>query len=777
MKPQSRLVFFTLITLLVMVVNLALPVAAFADDGAPPESPPAEVPPVEETPPEVAPSPEAPVSLPEVLEQAPPDTQLVVVNDSGQVEPLATVEAAEILVTGDPVWCPAGQVPTPGSNGCTSSYGTMAALVTELSTGAYSGNGIIWVESSYAGNDNSEIVLDHNSTPGLSDLTVQGGWSGTSGDTTIGVASVFDVALNIINWVGSVTLNNLNFDADDSQAALAVETTGAIALEDVTVTGNVLGTGAYLDSCQYNGTTGLCAGTGSVTVTDSTFNGNFDEGLLTDSGGSTTLTNVTAIGNGLEGAYAIGEDNSALTHDVTVNGGVFRDNDTGIRVLSDGNVTLNNVTAGADTSLPTPIPGNNIGALIETNTGEFSDATPGTGSITVNGGQFNGNSWYGLVANSAGNITVTNAADVSNNSLPGHDTSGAYLDATYGNGTILVENSTFNSNDGNGLFGIANNNITLTNLTVDGNGITDVGAWIKAINGTATVNGGTFLDTTQTGLIAIGGMQVDLVNVTVTQNAGDGAQVYSTFTYACFGDTGILVNLNGGTYAENGLTGLTLKPGPDGTVNVIATPSYGPPPNGTGDLVIDLGNPCLGKDEEEPEEGKPVNIVEVPFKDGAPVQQDCANYSGTLLMLPDGTWVKFGCPFEGSVSLEGLLEEELPGSLGAGGEFVAAVSYGMTSPEGLEVLFNPDGTITLKFKIPEDSKARAYDILYWDPTANNGAGDWVTLPQYKFGQQQAISLNPSDPEDGRLITRGVKQKGDFVTVTVNFTGIFVLVAR
>ena len=146
-------------------------------------------------------------------------------------------------------------------------------------------------------------------------------------------------------------------------------------------------------------------------------------------------------------------------------------------------------------------------------------------------------------------------------------------------------------------------------------------------------------------------------------------------------------------------------------------------------------------------------------------------------MLPDGTWVKFGCPFEGSVTLEGLLEEELPGPLGAGAEFVSAITYGMTDLEGLEVTVNPDGTITLKFKIPEDSDARAYDILYWDTSANNGAGAWVTLPQYKIGQPQAVALNPGDPEDGRLITSGVKQKGDYVTVTVNFTGTFVLVAR
>lgn len=776
MKPQSRLVFFTFITLLVLVANLILPTSALADDGVPPESTPAEAPPVEEAPP-----PEAPVSLPEVLEQAPPDTQVVVVNDEGQVEPLATVEAAEILVTSDPVWCPSSVgAPTPGLNGCTPGYGTMAALVTELGdttdADTYAGAGIIWVESSYAGADNSEIIFDQAViTPtfnlsALSNLTFQGGWNGVSGNNTIGTAPVFDVALNVVNWVGNITLNNLFIDADDPYAALVVDTMGDITMDDMTVSGNATGTGAYLNTCLYGSVDpGLCAGTGNVTVTDSIFSGNNATGLMTDSGGSTTLTNVTAVGNGFEGAFAIGEDSSASTHDVTVNGGVFRDNDTGVRVQSDGNVTLNNVEASGLYDVPTDT------WSLRNNTGALIDTRPGTGSVTVNGGQFSGNNWSGLDVYSAGNINVSNA-EFSDNSFPGYDTDGAYLDATYGTGSISVSDSTFDSNDGYGFFGIANNNVTITNLNVVGGGITDIGAWIKAINGTATVNGGAtgiFTDTTKVGLIAIGGLQVDLVDLNVTANIGDGAQAYSTFTYACFGSTEILVNVVNGDYSTNGGPGLTIKPGPDGTVAVTGTQVF----DADDAMVIDLGNPCLDKEEEKPEESKPVNVVEVPFKGGDPVPQECTTYSGTVLVLPDGTRVKFGCPFEGSVSLEGLLEEELPGSLGAGAQFVSAITYGMTDLAGLEVLVNPDGTITLKFKIPEDSNARAYDILYWDSSANNGAGDWVILPQYKFGQPQAVSLHPEDPEDGRLITRGVKQHGDYVTVTVNFTGTFVLVSR
>ncbi len=771
MKPQSRPLFFTFITLLVLVTNLVLPTAALADDGVPPEFTPAEAPLVETTPVDEAPPPEAPVSLPEVLEQAPPDTQVVVVNDEGQVEPLATVEAAEILVTTDPMWCPSGSVP--GDAGCTGSYSDMASLITFLAANStYTGPGVIWVEDAYNGNDDAEITLSGAALTNLSNssLIIRGGWSGGNNTTIVGT-STFDVALNVINWIGNVTLENLDFaGANDSYASLWVDTTGNITVDDVTVTGNATGTGASLDSCQYNGATGLCAGTGNVAVTDSTFSGNNFIGLAVDSGGSTTLTNVTANSNlGPDGVFIIGADDSAVTHDVTVTNSTFSGNvnGNGLEVIADGNVTLSNVTAGAVT-VPTPLPGNNTGASVDT--------TPGTGSVTVIGGQFNDNDWDGLDVWSGGNITVSNVV-ISDNSSPGLDTYGAYLDATASAGEISVSNSTFNNNDGYGVFGIANNNVTLTNLSVNGGGITDDGAWIKSINGTARVNGGTFTNNTKSGLIAIGGalmdlVAVDLVNVNVTGNLGDGARVYSTFTYACFGDTGILVNVADGNFSGNSGPGLTIKPGPEGTVTVTGIQTF----DADDAMVIDLGNPCLDK-EETPEESKPVNIVEVPFKDGDPVEQDCDTYSGTLLMLPDGTWVKFGCPFEGSMSLEGLLEEELPGSLGAGAEFVSAITYAMTSPDGLEVLVNPDGTITLKFKIPEDSNARAYDILYWDSSANSGDGAWVTLPQYKIGQPQAVALNPGDTEDGRLITRGVKQKGDYVTVTVNFTGTFVLVAR
>ena len=67
-------------------------------------------------------------------------------------------------------------------------------------------------------------------------------------------------------------------------------------------------------------------------------------------------------------------------------------------------------------------------------------------------------------------------------------------------------------------------------------------------------------------------------------------------------------------------------------------------------------------------------------------------------------------------------------------------------------------------------------ILYWDPTANDGQGDWIELPFEQFGGVY-FPLYPDNPEDGRQLCSGFERSGDTVSVTVNFPGTFVLVAR
>jgi hypothetical protein len=219
-------------------------------------------------------------------------------------------------------------------------------------------------------------------------------------------------------------------------------------------------------------------------------------------------------------------------------------------------------------------------------------------------------------------------------------------------------------------------------------------------------------------------------------------------------------------------------PGPEGEQDHNTPTTFGG--NGLGAYLHDLADPeeCAkcGCDEPAPEkEPKEPKVVDVPFTGGDPVRLDYEDFSKTILRLPNGNSASFVYPeFDGFGKLEGLLEENLPGRLGAGTDFIGGMSVSLTDEEGNLIEINPDGTITIEFKLPEDARGR-FSILYWDPTLNDGQGGWVQLPLFEEGT--SFPLNPDDPEDDRTVLSGVKQIGDTITATVNFPGTFVLVSR
>jgi hypothetical protein len=335
-------------------------------------------------------------------------------------------------------------------------------------------------------------------------------------------------------------------------------------------------------------------------------------------------------------------------------------------------------------------------------------------------------------------------------------------------------NSAFTGNGEMGLLALtADGDITLQDVVIDGLDTTSVGAWLKSFDGgDILVQDSTFTQMTDVGLLVVTGGLVTLDNVTATDNGGNGVEVYSMYTFACSGGNNIVVNVTDGTYTGNGDYGLQVQPGPGGALNFTGVQTFGG--NGLGNYLLDLSDPDCSDHDDEP--GKPSNVVEVPPTGSPPVEQDCETFSSNILELPDGTSVEFGCPFEGYNLLESLTEDQLPGPLGAGLDFLAALSIGLLDPDQVVVTVNEDGTITITFIIPDGVNARGYDILYWDPAANGGQGSWVTLPQSQFGGG-ATALNPDDPSDGRLVKAGVREDGRSVSTTVNFTGIFVLVAR
>ena len=174
----------------------------------------------EAAPEEAAPTPDA-----SVLNQIPDNTTVTVLDAQGQAQPLATQDTASaIATTSDPVWCPGGQAPTPGANGCTPSFPSFTALLTFLSGNAtYQGAGTIYVQQgAYNGGETS---IDFNSpTYDLSnirnsDLTVTGGWNTTTNTVDPAGTSSFTIPILIGTstnpWGGSLQINNITINKTD----------------------------------------------------------------------------------------------------------------------------------------------------------------------------------------------------------------------------------------------------------------------------------------------------------------------------------------------------------------------------------------------------------------------------------------------------------------------------------------------------------------------------------------------------------------------------------
>ena len=549
---------------------------------------------------------------------------------------------------------------------------------------------------------------------------------------------------------GDVLIQNSTFSSNGNGTGLDVLSDGNITLSNIVAQLNNFG--AILDTT---------LGNGAVNINIADFSSNDWTGLHTESGGNIALVSVAASNNGANGAYLIADGDVAVT-DSQFNDNVHFDfpQDPGLYVESDGVITLQNVDAN----------GNDFGAgavLI----------SKGAGDVSVTGGTFDTNGTFGVQAQSGnGNITIT-GVEASYNGVKG-----LYLMAN-GAGNTFLNNGIFVENGSYGIYAKTNEgDIDLTNVTVTGNDVTNIGAFLTTHNGgNIFVDTSTFEYNTKTGLLIIASGLVDLVNVTTDHNGGNGVEVYSTYTDSCRCPdddvVNVVVNVDGGNFTNNDSYGLMVKPGPEGDLVFVTSAIFGG--NGLGNYLLDLSepqncDPCDCGDCCEHEEPKDPRVVQVPFEGGDPVEQDCENTSGTILQLPNGTWIKVGCPFEGYSTLSGITEDGLPGVLGAGADFLAGISVGLTDGEGNFVI-NSDGTITITFKIPEDSRGRSHSILFWDPTLNDGEGGWVQLPPFEFGT--SFPLNPDDPEDGRVIISGVQEKDGFIQVTVNFPGIFVLAAR
>lgn len=283
-------------------------------------------------------------TLLEAVQEISNETDVVVLDEVDQPLPLATQETADVVATGDPLWCPDGVAPIASTGGCTASYQTMSDLITN--SGVYINgtnvNGTIWIESGDIGDVNPITINGSTYTNWANySLTLQGGWGGGSN-------SVFTVPISISNWKNTVAIYNIDAPSIN------------ISNTNISGGGNILVTNSRanvtIDRANIQGANGfgLFVGTngGEVTVKNSTirdtvpdYSGSsyypYGDGAdIFSNGGNVTISNSQFINNnknaGGYGAWV----SAGSTGDLRVENSEFTDNSVGLSAFSSKDIYI-----------------------------------------------------------------------------------------------------------------------------------------------------------------------------------------------------------------------------------------------------------------------------------------------------------------------------------------------------------------------------------------------------------------------------------------------------
>ena len=493
------------------LLGLAVPSVVFADDGATTELPrepeategqeidnpiaesetPAEEPAAAETLPE---------QTSEVMQAIPEGTDLVVLDENGEALPLGSLEAEQVILEGDPMWCPTNVLP--GGEGCTAGAASFLGengLLGQLA--GKSGNGTIYVSYDYSAltnveDTNQSIVFDQTNDirlANLGDLTIQGGWDFNSNALNGGQSySVFNFgsgSFSIVGWTGDIRIKNIQFEDTTgvtpyggSLAIVNHANGGDVLLQDVTV----INSGGHAQVGVANERSGAYIDTkGNVTINSSKFDGNKSTGLIAASQGNVTLNNVQALANEGIGVwvdnclYDYGDGSCLTLGSVTLSGtntfGLRQEwinlgnTETGLYIQTGGKVS-----SDSDSVLKAQGNGWN-GIEIERYDSNTSEAIELLGT-----NNFNENTNNGLHIYANGPITL-HSINANSNSGNGTYIRGLFeLDpdmddwgyAAAGVGGTLTINGTnnFNGNGESGLEAYVDGKITASNLNASGNG-------------------------------------------------------------------------------------------------------------------------------------------------------------------------------------------------------------------------------------------------------------------------------------------------------------------
>jgi hypothetical protein len=256
----------------------------------------------------------------------------------------------------------------------------------------------------------------------------------------------------VLNVFKTVSISGVTFENNRGHG-LSVKATGAITLSSVKVNDND-GTGEFgadLDNSGFSG---------GVTIngTGNEFNTNQTYGLHIQTSGAVSLTKFKANGNYT--AYGVDIQNAVDTtaSPVSVTFAEIRNNNkNGLKIVSNGAITLGSVDAGNNVS--------GWGAFV--NVDIDNRTTPaGTQSVTITKSNFSDGPGNGLVVLSDGNITLNG---VSSSSHTNAGKLGVSLNNTSGTGKVDLLNSlganAFESNNGTNLFIRTNGALTMAGVS------------------------------------------------------------------------------------------------------------------------------------------------------------------------------------------------------------------------------------------------------------------------------------------------------------------------
>jgi hypothetical protein len=261
----------------------------------------------------------------EIIQGLPAGTDVVVLNETGEILPLATQEAADIIAMSDPMWCPAAA--TQVTSDCESSA-TVAGLIGLISL-SKDEDGIIYFTSTYNKDDATFDGSNPHLLVGDNKLTLQGGWNG---NITLGKAitysgqSVFSVPITITNWGNDITVNNITVSGAGGGNGLEVTNSQDVTIADSTF--------EYIDGDGVD-----MYGVGAVTINNSLFRGNNENGLNLGLSKSVTIANSTFTGNGWDGANIYNTSNATIADSKFSQNGKFADG-SGATVSSANRATI-----------------------------------------------------------------------------------------------------------------------------------------------------------------------------------------------------------------------------------------------------------------------------------------------------------------------------------------------------------------------------------------------------------------------------------------------------